>query len=64
MKPCPTPMKRKYSTRKRALQAANRLHAMGAELRMRAYKCVCHEWHLTKQGAIDTEIAKLLQEIA
>lgn len=59
-KPCPHPEKRRYATKARARQAAGRLHAMGAELRMRAYRCRCGEWHLTKQGVLDEEIAKLM----
>lgn len=61
MRTCPHPEKRAYRTKQRALQAGNRLYAMGAELRMRAYKCVCGQWHLTKQGVLDAEIAKLMK---
>jgi hypothetical protein len=64
VKPCPHPEKVRYSTKKRALQAANRLHAHGFELRMRPYKCVCHGWHLTKKGAVEAEIAKLIRSAA
>lgn len=41
---CPTPMKVEFSTRKRALESANRGKSRA---RLYAYKCVCKAWHIT-----------------
>lgn len=43
--PCPTPMKSAYATKQRALQNAAR---RSPEVELRAYKCPCRSWHLTR----------------
>lgn len=59
---CPTPMKRAFRTKQLALQAAGRLYHKGFPVRLKAYKCRCRWWHLTKRGAVEAEIAKLMRE--
>lgn len=44
---CPTPLKRGYTSRKRALM---RGHQASPNVALRAYRCRgCHLWHLTSQ---------------
>lgn len=45
--PCPTPHKRGYDRKSRALRAADTLRK---RFDTRPYECVCGRWHLTTNG--------------
>jgi hypothetical protein len=52
-------MKTAFTTRKRALSAARRIE-INTGRPLLVYKCRCRAWHLTRKGALDAAIAKLL----
>jgi hypothetical protein len=61
---CPTPTKMGYSTRREAVTAASTMRRTGKRpVKLRAYHCSCHRWHLSSFGAVEAEISKLMRAI-
>ena len=48
---CPTAAKRRYATRDSAEHDAAELTVIAGGILMRAYRCPCSWWHLTRRQA-------------
>ena len=61
---CPTPEKREYRTKRKALLARDRIREFRGRMDLatvatRAYRCECGAWHLTSSSVVSAEPARV-----